>query len=225
MLCPDYRGRGRSDRDPDPNNYVAGIYLDDIRHLLAVAGVHRVVVIGTSVGGLLATAMGAAMPTRLAGVVMNDIGPVIETGGSNRILDYIGSNKPQPDWASATAELRRIFPHLSLRTDEEWREAVEGTWRPGPDGALHFDWDPKIVVPLKRGDPVPDLWALFRSLRHVPVLAIRGGRSDLFSQATFDRMAEEHPRLVRLLLPEVGHTPSLSEPETVAAIDRFVGRF
>ena len=71
--------------------------------LLALAGIGRVLVIGTSLGGLLAMAMGAAMPTVLAGVVLNDVGPEIGGTGLARIIDYIGTDRPHPDWASAVA--------------------------------------------------------------------------------------------------------------------------
>jgi pimeloyl-ACP methyl ester carboxylesterase len=225
VICPDYRGRGRSDHDPDPMKYQAHTYVNDIAHLLAVAGVHRVVVIGTSLGGLLAAAMGAAMPRAVAGVVMNDIGPELEDGGTDRIFDYIGRDHPQPDWESAHVEIRRMFPDMGFRTEEDWRECAEGTWRMGEDGRLHFAWDPNIVVPLRRGAPLPDLWALFRSLRELPVLAIRGARSDVLSAATFARMAEMHPGLEQLTVEGLAHAPSLSEPECVAAIDRFLARF
>ena len=62
VICPDYRGRGRSAHDPDWRNYQPPVYLSDLRHLLTVAGIHRAVFIGTSLGGLIAAAMTLAMP-------------------------------------------------------------------------------------------------------------------------------------------------------------------
>lgn len=222
VIAIDYRGRGQSEYDSDWANYTPTVYLNDIAHLLAVTGLHRVVVIGTSMGGLLATGMGAALPGVLAGVVMNDIGPDINPGGTDRIMDYIGRDDPQPDWDSAVARFKELFPLLSFTEEKEWRDSAEATWRAGEDGILHFDWDVRIVEPVKRRQPIPDLWALFRSLRKLPVLAIRGGASDVLSQETFERMAEEHPNLQRLCLDGVGHVPSLSEPEAKAALDIFL---
>ena len=57
VICPDFRGRGRSDYDPDWKNYMPATYADDIRHLLVSLGVHRVHVIGTSLGGIVAMVM------------------------------------------------------------------------------------------------------------------------------------------------------------------------
>ncbi len=92
----------------------------------------------------------------------------------------------------------------------------------GDDGALHFDWGVRIVEPLRQNRELPDLWSLFRSLRQVPVLAIRGGISDVLTADTFDRMAVAHPRLERLCLDGVGHVPSLFEPESTTALDTFL---
>jgi len=224
VICPDYRGRGRSAYDPDSDNYQPGTYLNDLHHLLAAAGLHRAVVIGTSMGGLLACAMGAAMPGALAGVVLNDIGPDIGDDGFGRIMDYLGTDNPQPDWDSAIRSFKALLPNLSLRTEEDWRAAAEATWVAGEDGMLHYDWDLHIIDPLVKKHPLPDLWALYRSLRHLPVLAIRGGVSDLLLPATFERMAAEHPDLERVTIEGVGHVPSLTEPEAEAAIDRLLAR-
>ncbi len=222
VVALDYRGRGQSDYDPDPMHYTPSTYLNDIKHLIALLGLHRLVAIGTSMGGLLAMALGAAAPTVLAGVVINDIGPDINDGGTARILEYVGQDNPQPDWEHAVARFKEMFPTLSFTEERQWRDGAEATWRVRDDGVLHYDWDLGIVEPLKRNAPLPDLWALFRSLRALPVLAIRGGVSDVLSQATFDRMAVEIPALQRVLLDGVGHVPSLTEPDVTAALDRFL---
>jgi pimeloyl-ACP methyl ester carboxylesterase len=224
LICPDYRGRGRSSYDRNSENYQPAVYLSDLRHLLAVTGLRRAAVIGTSMGGLLACAMGAAMPTVLAGVVLNDVGPDIGSDGLGRIMTYLAQDNPQPDWPSAILAFKSLFPNLSLRTEEDWRAAAEATWTAGPDGILHYDWDIRIVDPLRRKRPLPDLWALFRSLRRYPVLAIRGGASDVLLPETLERMAREHPRLERLTLDGVGHVPSLVESESLGAIESFLAR-
>lgn len=222
VICPDYRGRGRSEFDPDPRNYKPETYLNDIRHLLAAAGIGHVVVIGTSLGGLLAMGMGAAMPTALAAVVLNDVGPDIGDEGLGRIVDYISADRPHGDWDAAVADLKSMFPTLSLETDADWLEAAQATWREGADGRLHFDWDVRLVEPLRAGPPIPDLWPLFRTLRRIPVLAIHGSLSEVLSAETFAEMAAVHPNLRQVTVPGVGHTPTLREPVVRRAIDAFL---
>jgi pimeloyl-ACP methyl ester carboxylesterase len=226
VLCPDYRGRGRSAYDRNWRNYDARVYLNDLGHLLAVTGIGRAVVIGTSLGGLLAMGLGALKPTALAGVVLNDIGPALAEQGMARILDYVGTDHPQPDWPSAVHFLRRLLPGVALRSEEEWLDFARATYRQGADGMLHFDWDVAIAKPLvANGGRTPDLWALFRGLRRVPTLAIRGGRSDVLTAETFDRMAEAKPDLRRVTVPEAGHTPTLKEPPAADALDDFLRQF
>jgi pimeloyl-ACP methyl ester carboxylesterase len=226
ILCPDYRGRGRSGYCRDWRDYHPMVYVRDIAHLLAAADMHRAMVIGTSFGGLLAMALGVLKPTSVAAVVLNDIGPDLADGGYARIVDYIGIDQPQPDWDSAVSYLRRLLPQLSIKTEEGWRQFARGTYREGPDGLLHFDWDVRVTKPLatQRGE-FPDLWPFFRALRPVPTLALRGVASDVLSPETFERMALAKPDLLRVTVPGSGHTPTLNEPEAAAAVDAFIRRF
>lgn len=224
VVCPDYRGRGRSDADPNWRNYVPRTYVNDIVHLLAAANLHHVVVIGTSLGGLLAMALGAAAPSALAGVILNDIGPDVEGEAVRGIVEYIGEDRPQPDWDTAVATLKRLLPNARFQDQAAWDLLTRNTFRAGEDGLLHFDWDLAIVKPVLSGaSPVPDMWPLFRALAHVPVLALRGEVSDILSPACFDRMAEVRPDLVRVVVRDTGHAPTLDEPECRKAIDDFLG--
>jgi len=225
VIAPDYRGRGKSARDPNWCNYRPETYIADVLDLLAAAGLHKAVFVGTSMGGLLAMGLAAFRPGCLAGVILNDIGPEVEPGGYQRILSYISADRPQADWDAAIADVKVMFPNLSLKGPEQWRKLVEGTFRRGEDGMLHFDWD----IALARGlgaarARFPDLWSMFRALGHVPVLAIRGALSDVLSATVFDRMAAELPGLMRAEIPGAGHVPALNEQEALDAINEFLGR-
>lgn len=224
VLCLDYRGRGRSGYAADWRRYHPRVILGDVMHLFAATNLHPGVVCGVSFGGLLGMALGVAAPTALAGVVLDDVGPDLEPHARARIMGYVSSDQPQPDWDTAVATMRRMFPTLSYQTDRDWRRFTEATFREGADGRLHFDWDTALVKPFLAKRAAENLWPLYRSLRHVPVLAIRGGVSDVLSEATFARMVEERPDLVQVTLPNVGHAPSLDEPESEHAIDDFLAR-
>ena len=225
VLCPDYRGRGRSPYDPDWRNYAPPRILSDVIQLLAATNLHRVVVCGVSFGGFLAMGMGVAAPTTLAGVILDDVGPEVDPAVGRQILDYVSADRPQPDWDTAVAALRARFPNLSRRDETAWQRFAEGSYREAEDGRLHFDWDPAIAKPLlQMGGRPTDYWPLYRSLRRLPVLAIRGALSEVLSPATLARMAAEKPDLVQLTVDEVGHAPMLNEPESEKAIDDFLAR-
>jgi pimeloyl-ACP methyl ester carboxylesterase len=226
VICPDYRGRGRSDYDPNWRNYEARILLDDIANILAALGIERAVVLGTSLGGLLAMGLAAAKPMAVAGAILNDVGPTVETAGLELILRYISADRPQPDWPTAAQYLRRSLPQLWFASDEDWLDFARGTYREGADGTLHFDWDIRLAWLLRKSrGAAPDLWPLYRALGRVPVLALRGATSDILSAMTFERMARENPALAAVTVPGVGHAPSLDEAVAREAVDEFLHRF
>ena len=226
ILCLDYRGRGRSAYDSDWRNYDPRIYVSDIVHLLAANDMHRAIVVGTSLGGVLTMALAVLKPTALAAAVLNDIGPDVVPGGLVRIMDYIGTDQPQPDWPSAAAYLEKLLPTMSIRGEAGWLKMAKATFRAGDDGLLHFDWDVKLAKPmLAQAGSVPDLWPYFAALRPVPTLALHGVLSDVLSAETFERMARIKPDLERVSVANSGHTPTLNEPEAAAAIDAFIRRF
>lgn len=224
IVCPDLRGRGRSDHDPDPSNYQPATYVNDIRHLIAVCGLHGLVVIGTSLGGLLAMGLGVATPGAIAGVVLNDVGPEITPAAADQIIDYVSNDKPQPDFDGAVAATRERFAAFDAWDDEALRDVAEATYRLESDGQWHFDWDTKLAEPLRNGSATHDLWALFGALRAVPVLAIRGAKSDLLPESGFEAMKKDRADLQTAVVDGVGHAPRLTEPAAAEAIDRFLAR-
>ena len=224
VIGHDLRGRGRSARDPDWRRYNARTYVEDIRHVLAALGIGRFIAIGISMGGLLAIGMATAMSTSVAGIVVDDAGPEIGKAGSGRILKYIATDRPQPDWPSAVHEMRKLLPTLSLRTDEEWLDFARATFVEGSDGRLHFDWDTNIARPLQAemAGENANLWNLWRGLGRKPALVIRGGVSDILSAETLARMQAEKPDLVHYTLPGVGHAPTMNEPPVREVLDDFL---
>ncbi len=226
VICPDYRGRGRSAYDPDWRNYDPMVYLGDIGHILMANDIHRAIVVGTSLGGLLAMGLAVMRPTSIAAIVINDIGPDVDPGGLARIVDFIGVDRPQPDWPSAVAMLRKALPRLAIRDADWWERFARATFREGADSALHFDWDIALVEKLKRSQgAIQDLWPLFRALRDIPTLTVRGAISDVLTEEGLQRMIAAKPDLVTVTVPGIGHTPTLDEPEIKGVLDDFIARF
>lgn len=225
VVCPDLRGRGRSDYARDPASYAPPQYFDDLRALAIASRLGEFAVIGTSFGGLLAMALASVMPCAVRGAAMNDIGPEIAHDGAARILDYISVDRVQPDWAAASISLREFLPNVLAGDAEGWAMLVRNTYREGADGKLHFDWDTRISAAIKPGpDPEIDLWALWRGLADIPVLAVRGGKSDVLSAEIFEKMKATKRDLMQLELPGIGHTPTLDEPASRLALDIWLAR-
>jgi pimeloyl-ACP methyl ester carboxylesterase len=225
VICPDYRGRGRSAYDPNWKNYDPRIYIRDVQDILSALNIHHIVIVGTSLGGLLGMGLAAAAPTVLAGLVMNDVGPEIETEGLDFIIDYIKEDRPQADWGAAIVTIKTMLPNLTFQDEDIWLKMAQNTFRKCDDGKLRFDWDVNIAKPLM--DPsyeMPDMWPFFRALKNVPTLALRGAVSDILSKDCFEKMRIVKPDLFAVEIPRAGHVPTLSEPESRAALDEFLGR-
>jgi len=226
VLSPDYRGRGRSAYDPDWRKYQGLTYVNDVLHLLAATGVERCIVVGTSLGGILAMGLCALRPTSVAGIVLNDIGPDVASAGLARITDFIATDRPQPDWETAERFIRAALSHLPIKDDATWRNLTRGTFREGPDGLLHFDYDIALVRGmLQDRASVPDLWPLFRAARDIPMLVLRGEASDVLTEEGLARMVAERPDLLHVTIRDAGHVPALIEPESQQALDDFLSRF
>jgi pimeloyl-ACP methyl ester carboxylesterase len=224
VIVPDVRGRGFSARDPNFNNYQIPVYVGDLLALFTGLGVERACIIGTSMGGLMAMVLGVMQPQRVAGIVLNDVGPEVDPQGLERIRGYAGKSTPVHGWEQAVAQVRSIYgsawPGLS---DERWERIARLSYRANAQGLPEADADPLIAEPLR--DPqaaAPNLWPLWGVLAKVPILAIRGAQSDILNAATLARMQREKPGLEVLEVADRGHAPLLDEPECLAAIDEFL---
>jgi len=223
VICPDYRGRGKSAYDPNYKNYHPFTYINDIHHLLTVLNIHQIVAIGTSMGGILTMALSAVMPSILLSAVINDVGPDIDESGIERIIGYIGDDTPRKDWESAVAHLKTVMKDPGLQTDGDWMELAKSSYKETEAGDLRIDWDPAIARALVEQDQDEvDLWPLFRALGERPVLGVRGGVSDILSAETFQKMEASLSNFTGITVPNVGHTPSLKENGVPEAIDQLL---
>lgn len=226
VLCADLRGRGRSQHDPNWQNYHPGTYLGDIGRLLDHAGVERCVFFGTSLGGILAMVAAATQPQRIAAAILNDVGPEVDPAGLARIASYVGRYPPARTWPEAVAIVRATYEiALPGLTDEQWADYARRSYS-DVNGVPRLDMDPNIgeAVRAAPAAAAPDLWPVFAALAPVPTLVLRGATSDILSSATLDRMQAQKPDLVRVEVPNRGHVPLLDEPESITAIDAFLAR-
>lgn len=223
VICAELRGRGLSAYASDPMTYVPATYVRDMVALLDAAGVKRVAVIGTSLGGIISMLLAALVPERLLGVVINDIGPELDPVGLARIGSYVGRSKPITTWDEAAAAIEAIdgtiFPEYK---GDDWVRMARRRFIEAPDGGLRADYDLNISKPFVASAKAVDLWPFFRAFRMMPILAIRGALSDLLSPEIFDRMQSAVPHLKRVTVPNRGHAPYLDEPESRTAIDAFL---
>ena len=225
LICPDLRGRGQSAYAKDSATYAPLHYLADIVALLDREGLERVVAVGTSLGGIVTMLLALQAPERLAGAVLNDIGPDIEQAGLARIREYVRQGRSFPTWIHAARGLREQGGHAYPGyTIAAWLRFAKRLMAVGAGGRIAFDYDMKIAEPFQAAGPTEavDMWPAFRALAGRPVLAIRGELSDILSGATLSRMEREMPGLQTITVPATGHPPTLEEPEAQGAIARLL---
>lgn len=227
VLALDYRGRGESDHDPLPARYVPLTYAGDVVQLLDRLTVDRAIFVGTSLGGLVAMTVAATAPQRIAGAILNDVGPELSAEGLERIRSYVGKEVRFAGWDEAARDIaanNRGIPADWTRDD--WIRAARRACREDEDGVI-FDYDPAIALPFAAPPPSPpvDLWPLFEALARHPLLVLRGEHSDLLSPDAFERMIGAAPGASFVTVPGAGHAPMLDEPAAVVAIDAFLDGF
>jgi pimeloyl-ACP methyl ester carboxylesterase len=219
------RGRGGSDRDPDPANYNPITEVGDIVTVLDALSVGPAVFIGTSRGGVQVMLLAAMDRARIAGAVLNDVGPRVEAAGLRRIIaGQAMSPDVHPDWESATAAVKAAnasqFPDLPK---ERWLMMARAIMRE-VDGKPTADHDWRILQGAEQvleGD-LPELWAQFMALDGLPVLAIHGALSDILTARTMADMKARMPAMRAVTVPDRGHVPFLDEPDAVAAIEALL---
>ncbi|MGF7155804.1 alpha/beta fold hydrolase [Novosphingobium gossypii] len=231
VICPDLRGRGDSEYAKDSATYTPLQYGEDVLALIEQEGLERFVVVGTSLGGLLAMGLAALLPGRIAAAVLNDVGPQLEVAGLARIKEYVGQGRTWPTWVHAARGLEEVQGAAHpARPLDFWIGMAKRLMTVGGNGRIVFDYDMKIAEPFLEFDvnaqdaAGPDLWGAWDALAQAPVLVVRGELSDLLSAQTLDRMLARSTSAEGLTLPGIGHAPTLDEPESVTAIERLIAR-
>jgi pimeloyl-ACP methyl ester carboxylesterase len=227
VICAELRGRGESGYAKDPMSYVPLTYLQDMEALIAELKLGRFVLFGTSLGGLITMLLAASGKERIAGALLNDIGPVMETRGLEHIRSYVGRSQNWPTWLHAARAIAEAqgdrYPGWKL---DQWLVYAKRLAKLTKSGRIVLDYDMRIADPFKlpQGEAGFDLWPAFRALEGIPSLVVHGQISDLLSAQTVERMAAEVSTLESVTVPDVGHAPTLDEPEAIEAIERLLKR-
>jgi pimeloyl-ACP methyl ester carboxylesterase len=225
VVAMDYRGRGRSDYDPNPANYDVKVEMGDVLDVLTALGVHQAAIVGTSRGGLITFGLSVLRPALIKAVVMNDVGPVIEGRGLARIKGYVGKLPEPKSYAEAVDLIKRIASqHFPRLTAQEWDRFARRTFRE-KNGRLAADYDPNLFKSLEEYDlekPLPILWQYYEGLKGAPLLSIRGEHSDLFAEETQKEMLARHPMAEAYVAVGEGHAPLLGDASALRKITNFL---
>ncbi len=221
-MALDVRGRGDSGwtagSEYTPQNYAA-----DVAGLLDELKIERVTLIGTSMGGMISILFAGGYPHRVQKLILNDIGPDIDPVGIARITSYVGESPTEfNNLKEVAAYYRENYPPMRSIPEPELLEQVRWSVKPADNGKLTWKMDPQIRKPMRTAARPLDMWVPFARIE-APVLVIRGAESDILASRTVERMKSVVPNVESVEVPNVGHAPTLIEPESRAAITMFLG--
>ena len=221
VLTIDFRGRGFSDHDPNWQNYHPETYVADVWALLDALAIKRVIVIGTSLGGLCSMVMAAQQGDRVAGIVLNDVCPEINPAGLARVKAYTGRVGPVATWKEAAQQARELYGEwLPGLDDDDFLKLARRGYREDEDGVPRLDIDNNIGRAVREiGEQKGDPWARFEALRTIPTTLLWGVMSDILTEDLVDKMRAAKPDIKVVPIPNRGHVPLLDEPECLRAID------
>jgi pimeloyl-ACP methyl ester carboxylesterase len=224
VLALDYRGHGQSQYDRNHNHYTIRVVLADLSAVLAALEITSAIFVGTSFGGVLAMMLAALPPIAVTGVILNDIGPVLEPAGLMRIKNYVGKLPTARNFKEGAEILRWLFAaQFTKLSPDDWMAFAQRTWHED-HGALVPTHDPKLARAL-RGmslERIPTLWDQFDALAHIPLMVIRGANSDMLASTTLNTMLARRDQLEVIIVPDQGHAPLLAEAKVISRIAAFV---
>jgi pimeloyl-ACP methyl ester carboxylesterase len=251
VVCVDVAGRGHSDWLADPMAYQIPTYATDLaillghlrqRHALANGSADPYALnidwVGTSMGGLIGMALASQAAVGLRRLVLNDVGPVIQSQALQRIGTYVGNSEVFPTEQAAADALWQVSSGFGPHTPEQWLALSRPMLRPVHNGwTLHYD--PDIAVPFRAmlkldrdettraasreavqaGEAM--LWGMYDAIT-AETLLVRGALSDLLTRDTALEMTRRGPRARLVEFEGVGHAPMFVQPDQVAAVQRFL---
>lgn len=179
MISADLRGHGESGWSPAAD-YSLGAYVSDIRAIVSALPTPPFLV-GASLGGSAGLSY-AGEGHALAGLVMVDVAPTVNTAGTDKILAFMRS--APSGFASVEEAADAVAVYLPRRPRPKDTSGLMRNLRER-DGRLHWHWDPRM---FQNGSPRRSTDSLREAARNLtgPTLLVRGRLSEVLSQEGVD---------------------------------------
>jgi len=199
MISADLRGHGESGWSPDADYGMAA-------HAADVAAIARELdrppfVVGASLGGMTGLAYAAAGHA-LAGLVLVDIAPTVNTAGTAKILAFMHS--APNGFASVDEAADAVAAYLPHRPRPKDTSGLMKNLRLREDGRYHWHWDPRMFGEGRGPRDTDGLRAAARDLK-VPILLVRGRLSEVLSQEGVDDFLSLVPHAEFADIPGADH--------------------
>jgi pimeloyl-ACP methyl ester carboxylesterase len=170
------------------------------------------------------------LPVPVRKLVLNDVGPALQSQALTRIGAYLGKSGPFNTLQEAADAMWLISQGFGPHTPEQWLALTRPMLRPvtpGTDSPLRLHYDPAIAQGFKAvtqdaAQQSQDLlWELYDRIT-AQTLVLRGVASDLLSRETAQAMTQRGPHAQLVEFEGVGHAPTLIANDQVAAVAGFL---
>ena len=203
LITVDHCGRGMSDWLDDSSAYRMSIYLADLRRLIThIHATHnrltrRLILLGSSMGGLLALNLTTQKQLRVKGLILNDVGLTVSWKG---LFDLYSNKRDYEDKHSRKKPFIRLNHDPRLNSAVRYPGHADLRYRVNFHG-LHFE------------NKLRDFQG--------PVLLIRGGKSKICSIVD-EKILKRHARNAEIMLIENEGHPVTYGPEVLSKLSVFL---
>lgn len=224
VVTLDARGHGDSAWAPDGDYELGGFTTD----LVGVIGTLDAppILIGASLGGITGLCVAGENPGIAAALVMVDVVVDVEPQGIARIKSFMGAHTG--GFASLDEVADAVAAYNPTRKRPRNLDGLKKNVRLRADGRWYWHWDPaflrsdddeprRLTSPDRLTDAAKNLTA--------PTLIVRGGSSDVVSQAGIDSMKQLVPHAEVADVRGAGHMVAGDDNQVfAAAIEEFLDR-
>lgn len=223
VICPDFPGRGMSDRLADPAHYHNFQYLRDTHCLIEALDFERLDWVGTSMGGLIGIGLASGPGCPLRRMVINDVGPEISGEALASIREYLARHPRFPTREDAVDYFRTVYQSFGPLEDRHYRHFADHGMRRDPDGDGYvLELDPEVINQFVSLPPVDvSMWEYWDPIR-IPTLIVRGEESDVLTRETLAEMLTRHPGAESVEIPGCGHAPSLMTTDQIRLVRQWL---
>jgi pimeloyl-ACP methyl ester carboxylesterase len=218
-IAPDLRGHGDSAWDAEAR-YDVQAHIEDVVHVIRALDLHRLVLVGHSMGGEIAIHVAAQCADRVAGLVIVDFGPCLNPEGIAMVRAEIeAANRVYSSVEEYASWLSKRRP---LIAKEVLLSLAQCALRAHPGEGFRLKVDPAITrSQCRQSNAASDagLWSLLSRMEW-PVLVVRGAGSAVLSRNVAERMIEIMPYARLETVPAAGHGVILDNPKGFEAAIR-----
>jgi pimeloyl-ACP methyl ester carboxylesterase len=180
-------------------------YAGDIARVVEQMG-RGLVLVGASLGGMTALTVAGRNPGAVRALVLVDIVPNTVSAGVQRIREFMRAHLDGFDDLDQVADAVASYTHRPRRNNPE---GLKKNVRQREDGRWYWHWDPAMMQIVPNDEPRPGVQpgALLDLARTVtlPVLVVRGGRSDVVDDEGIAEFLAAVPTARVVDVAEAGH--------------------